>query len=120
MDIFVDQLSPEGANAQVNDSNGLWTSCSEALREQVSDSTWKAYLSGVSPLSVTDVELVLGVPNTLVRDRVESRYLGLIQDTVAGTVGRHLIVRLELLPPAPEPELEMDAVEPLSDHALEP
>ncbi|MHB8430951.1 MAG: chromosomal replication initiator protein DnaA [Acidimicrobiales bacterium] len=114
----MDQLSPEGANAQVNDSNGLWTSCSEALREQVSDSTWKAYLSGVSPLSVTDVELVLGVPNTLVRDRVESRYLGLIQDTVAGTVGRHLVVRLELVPP--EPEMEMDATEPLSEHALEP
>ena len=65
--------------------------CSEALREQVSDAIWQAYLSGITPLSIKDSEIVLGVPNTLIRDRVESRFLGLIQDTVTGTVGRDLV-----------------------------
>ncbi len=74
----------------MNDTEDVWKSCSEALREQVSDAIWQAYLSGITPLSIKDHEIVLGVPNTLIRDRVESRFLGLIQDTVTGTVGRDL------------------------------
>jgi chromosomal replication initiator protein len=80
--------------------------CSEALREQVSDAIWQAYLSGITPLSVEDGEIVLGVPNTLIRDRVESRFLGLIQDTVTGTVGRDLVVQLEVVAPVYEPAEE--------------
>ncbi len=84
----------------MNDTEGLWILCSEALREQVSDAIWQAYLSGITPLAVKDTEIVLGVPNTLIRDRVESRFLGLIQDTVTGTVGRDLVVQLEVVAPA--------------------
>jgi chromosomal replication initiator protein len=87
----------------VNDTEGMWNLCSEALREQVSDASWQAYLSGITPLSIKDREIVLGVPNTLIRDRVESRFLGLIQDTVTGTVGRDLVVQLEVVAPIHEP-----------------
>jgi chromosomal replication initiator protein len=87
----------------VNDTEGMWKSCSEALREQVSDAIWQAYLSGITPLSIKDSEIVLGVPNTLIRDRVESRFLGLIQDTVTGTVGHDLVVHLEVVAPVYEP-----------------
>ena len=90
----------------MNDTDELWILCSEALREQVSDSIWQAYLSGITPLSIEGGEIVLGVPNTLIRDRVESRFLGLIQDTVTGTVGRHLVVQLEVVAPTPEPAEE--------------
>ncbi len=86
----------------MNETEGLWMLCSEALREQVSDAIWQAYLSGITPLAVKDTEIVLGVPNTLIRDRVESRFLGLIQDTVTGTVGRDLVVQLEVVAPALE------------------
>ena len=90
----------------MNDTEGLWILCSEALREQVSDAIWQAYLSGITPLSIEDGEIVLGVPNTLIRDRVESRFLGLIQDTVTGTVGRDLVVQLEVVAPIHEPAEE--------------
>ncbi len=90
----------------MNDTESLWILCSEALREQVSDAIWQAYLSGITPLSVEDGEIVLGVPNTLIRDRVESRFLGLIQDTVTGTVGRDLVVQLEVVAPVYEPAEE--------------
>ena len=90
----------------MNDTEELWILCSEALREQVSDAIWQAYLSGITPVSIEDGEIVLGVPNTLIRDRVESRFLGLIQDTVTGTVGRDLVVQLEVVAPEPEPEVE--------------
>ncbi len=90
----------------MNDTEDVWKSCSDALREQVSDAIWQAYLSGISPLSIKDHEIVLGVPNTLIRDRVESRFLGLIQDTVTGTVGRDLAVQLEVVAPVYEPAEE--------------
>ncbi len=99
----------------MNDTEGLWTLCSEALREQVSDAIWQAYLSGITPLSIEDTEVVLGVPNTLIRDRVESRFLGLIQDTVTGTVGRDVVIQLEVVAPVYEPaEESLPGAEP--DH----
>ena len=91
----------------MNDTEELWTLCSEALREQVSDAIWQAYLSGITPLSITNDHLLLGVPNSLIRDRVESRFLGLIQDTVTGTVGRNLVVQLEVVAPIHESEDEV-------------
>lgn len=90
----------------MNDTEGLWTLCSQALREQVSEAIWQAYLSGITPLSVVDGEMVLGVPNTLIRDRVESRFLGLIRDTVASTAGTPIEIRLEVVAPLYEPSEE--------------
>jgi chromosomal replication initiator protein len=99
----------------VNDTEGLWTMCSDALREQVSDAIWQAYLSGITPLSIKDSEIVLGVPNTLIRDRVESRFLGLIQDTVTVATGRDLVVQLEVMAPADELVEEAESVGGISD-----
>jgi chromosomal replication initiator protein len=87
----------------LNDTEELWILCAEALREQVSEAIWQAYLSGITPLSVSEDELVLAVPNTLIRDRVESRFLGLIRDTVSTTAGRPLEIRLDVVAPLYEP-----------------
>ncbi len=87
----------------MNDIEGLWILCAEALREQVSDASWQAYLAGINPVAVHDDVLVLGVPNSLIRERVESRFLGLIEDTVSATVNRTISVRLEVEPPPPAP-----------------
>jgi chromosomal replication initiator protein len=83
----------------VNDTDGLWISCAEALREQVSESIWQAYLSGITPLTIKGNEIELGVPNTLIRERIESRFLELIQSTVTGTVGTPMTVRLVVMAP---------------------
>jgi chromosomal replication initiator protein len=65
------------------------------------------WLSGVEPVSVTDTAhegvLVLGVPNSAVRDRVESRFVPLIEGTLASIAGQNVKVRLQVLnevPPA--------------------
>jgi len=97
----------------VNDTEELWISCAEALREQVSDAIWQAYLSGITPLSIKEHEILLGVPNKLIRDRVESRFLGLIQDTVTATLGRDLTVHLEVLAPLDEAPGAVDDPDPV-------
>ena len=99
----------------MNDTQVLWISCADALREQVSDAIWQAYLSGITPVSIKDHEIILGVPNKLIRDRVESRFLGLIQDTVTGTLGRDLVVHLEVVAPDAARDLAVAAADPIDD-----
>ena len=99
----------------MNDTQVLWISCADALREQVSDAIWQAYLSGITPVSIKEHEIILGVPNKLIRDRVESRFLGLIQDTVTGTLGRDLVVHLEVVAPDAARDLAVAAADPIDD-----
>jgi len=90
----------------VNETNGLWTRCTASLREQVSDTTWQMWLSNVEPVSFDDGVMVLGVPNAVVRDRVESRFLPLIEDTLAVVSGGDVEARLQVVDqplPAPAP-----------------
>ena len=99
----------------MNDTEDLWISCADALREQVSDAIWQAYLSGITPVSIKEREIVLGVPNKLIRDRVESRFLALIQDTVAGTLGRDLVVHLEVVAHDEARARAVAAADPIDD-----
>ncbi|HEY4929003.1 MAG TPA: chromosomal replication initiator protein DnaA [Acidimicrobiales bacterium] len=99
----------------MNDTEDLWISCADALREQVSDAIWQAYLSGITPVSIKEHEIVLGVPNKLIRDRVESRFLGLIQDTVTGTLGRDLVVQLAVVAPDEERDRAVAAIDLVDD-----
>ena len=104
----------------MNDTEDLWILCADALREQVSDAIWQAYLSGITPVSIKEQEIVLGVPNKLIRDRVESRFLALIQDTVTGTLGRDLVVHLEVVAPNEERDRAVAAADPIDDFRRAP
>jgi chromosomal replication initiator protein len=81
----------------VTRAGDLWTKCSRSLREQVSESTWQLWLSGIEPVDFADGVFTLAVPNGLIRERVESRYLPMIEDTLANEVGSpvkgHLVVQ---------------------------
>jgi len=68
--------------------------CAEALQDQVSESTWKTFFQGIRPVSSTSDRLVLAVPNALVKERLEGRYLALVQDAVAGIAGGGVEVEL--------------------------
>ena len=83
----------------MNDIDEVWTRCADALRAQVSDAIWQAYLAGLTPVELGGDDVVLGVPNTLIRERVESRFSGLIADTVTATVGRPVSVAFTVVAP---------------------
>ncbi len=80
----------------VNQAGDLWTRCTGSLRDQVSESTWQLWLSGIEPVTFADGVFVLSVPNGLIRERVESRYLPMIEDTLANEVGAPVRGRLEV------------------------
>jgi chromosomal replication initiator protein len=64
------------------------------------------WLSGIEPVEFADGVFVLSVPNGLIRERVETRFLPMIEDTLAIEVGSPVRGRLEVQEPD-EPELEV-------------
>src|SRR5580704_8941588 len=89
------------SDVAVTQPGELWTRCTGSLRDQVSESTWQLWLSGIEPVAFADGEFVLSVPNGLIRERVESRYLPMIEDTLANEVGSPVRGRLEVQEPDP-------------------
>ena len=94
----MDRFGDGTAEALVNDTNDLWKRCGDALREQVSDATWRTWLAGLVPQAFDGDLLVLTAPSTLVRDRVENRFLGLISAAAAETASHEVKVRVDVAP----------------------
>lgn len=61
----------------------MWTACSDVLREQISEAVWLTTFNSITPLSLSEDSLVVAVPSTVVKDRIESRYLGLVEGALA-------------------------------------
>ena len=69
------------------DADGLWTNCAASIRAQVSDAVWRTTFSGAKAIAFDEGELILVVPNGLQKERIEGRYLGLVQDAIEGLFG---------------------------------
>ena len=79
----------------------LWTTCSGALQAEVSESAWRTWLEGLEPVGVTNESLVLSAPSSLVRDRLEERFIPLLEKVVARMVGHDLHIEI-MVRPTPE------------------
>ncbi|MDQ1436455.1 MAG: chromosomal replication initiator protein [Acidimicrobiaceae bacterium] len=97
MDQLVDDRSSGEAKPLVTNAERLWILCSQAVRAQVSEATWRAWFEGVHPLRADDAVLVLGVPSSLAKERIEARYLALIRDLLTDETGRDLDVQIEVV-----------------------
>jgi chromosomal replication initiator protein len=91
----------------VDDPVVLWKACADVLRDHVSEAVWLTIFHAIEPVSFDGTTLVLGVPSQLVKDRIESRYEGLITSALADvdTVGVDLRLEVRSAPPdvdAPE------------------
>jgi chromosomal replication initiator protein len=79
----------EEAFQVVDEARVLWQACAELLNTQVSEAVWQTSFRAIRPLELTQDRLTLGVPSSVVKDRIESRYLELVRGAVAdaGTPG---------------------------------
>jgi chromosomal replication initiator protein len=92
----------------VTNAGELWSACSNALRVQVSEATWRTWFDGLEPLTIEADTLVLAVPSSLVRERLEGRYLAMVEDAVAEAAGDHLAVQLRVKAPEAPPDDVVD------------
>jgi chromosomal replication initiator protein len=83
----------------VNDSEELWTAACQLLREQVSDAVWLSTFQDVRALDADPDGLHLVVPSATVRDRINTRYLPLVQDALrdAGAAQVELVLHINLV-----------------------
>jgi chromosomal replication initiator protein len=80
----------------VTEAQQLWNDCSDALQSQVSEAAWKAWFSEIRPIAVVNGTLVLAVPSAVVRERLEGRFSGLLQDALHDTSGRDYPIRFDV------------------------
>jgi chromosomal replication initiator protein len=66
----------------VESNQELWTACAEMLRAQVSEGVWLTTFKAAEPVLAEDHQLVLVVPSSVVKERIESRYLGLVKSAL--------------------------------------
>jgi len=79
----VDALRGMEALTLVDDADILWTTCAAVLREQVSEAVWQTTFAGARAVRVDPDAFVLAVPSTVVRERIEGRYLTLVNSALA-------------------------------------
>jgi chromosomal replication initiator protein len=80
----------------MNDANDLWTRCADHVRNQVTDATWRPWFAAIEPVSFDGSTLVLSVPSSVVRDRLEDRYLGLLEGSAGDAAGHPVGVAVRL------------------------
>ena len=93
----------------VVEKEGLWESVVRVLREQLNEAVWFSTFADAVPVDCDEARFVLQVPNSLARERIQSRYLQLVNEALA-EVG-HPELELEVVI-APE-DVEVDS--PLVD-----
>ena len=96
VDVVVDPNPSSGAVVQVEQAEQLWTACSQALREQVSEAVWLTTFSMVAPIGLEGTDLLLAVPSTVVKERIESRYLTLVAGALGDIGATGFTLRLEV------------------------
>jgi chromosomal replication initiator protein len=102
----------------VTDSHQLWIAAAASLRAQLSEATWMTWFDGIRPIEAEGDCLSLAVPNGLIRERLEGRYLDLLTDAVtAASGGSTTKVALDVRPEVAgtEPPLRNDV--PASESA---
>jgi len=85
----------------VTDAQRVWQACTGTIREQLTEAAWQTTFEEVAVIDGSSGELVLRVPNLLIRDRIENRFLSLVRDALNGVGAAAYQLRLEVAPPAP-------------------
>lgn len=108
VDCFVDGAKRGKASVLVTDAERLWKECAETLRAQVADSIWRTWFEGIRAVSVDGDTVELAVPSSLVRERIDGRYLSLVEDAVSDAMGRPMKIELQVVALEPGPGMTSD------------
>ena len=76
----------------------VWNTAAKALAQQVSETVWASIFQNILAVDLVDDILTLSVPSQMQRQRIEQRYLGLIEAVLDDTAHHDLHVHLEVVP----------------------
>ena len=78
----------------------LWSACTEALRTEVPEAIWSSCFQSSAGLALEDGRLLVAVPSSLVKERIESRWLESIDKSLAELGSPEVSVELVVRPGA--------------------
>ena len=107
MDVTVDQE----ATTQVSEAQHLWNAAAQVLRAQVSEAVWHSTFSDACPTSLDSGLLVMAVPSTLVKERIQGRYEAMVRDALAEVGVPGVELHIEVLPDVLPSGGELDGVD---------
>ena len=84
----------------MGEAEELWSACTAALRAQLPDAVWTTCFQPTLAVELTDDVLVVAVPSTLVKERIETRFLPQLHATLAALGQHELDVVLQVRPDA--------------------
>ncbi len=82
----------------MNDASRLWISCAESLKRQIPESTWKAWFEAIEPVDLHGNTLVLNAPSQLVKERIQNRFMNLIQNSLTTVTENEYSVEISAIP----------------------
>jgi chromosomal replication initiator protein len=101
----VDTVDEREALLQVGEAEELWSACTTALRGQLPDAVWTTCFQPTTVVELTDDVLVVAVPSTLVKERIETRFMPQVHTVLSGLGQHELGVVLQVRPDAAASEL---------------
>lgn len=89
----------------MNDADHVWRAVAQILREEVTDAVWHSCFQDAAATAIGDGELVLAVPSSHIRDRIESRYVQILRDALVEIGRPELSVRIVVRSQPAQPEI---------------
>ena len=78
------------------DGLAIWTQAAESLANQVSDTVWASTFQDVTFRDLTDDLLTISAPSQMIRQRIEQRYIGLVEAALADAGFPELSMAIEV------------------------
>ncbi len=96
----------------MSDDDQLWTAVAQILRAQVSEAVWFSTFQDVLPLEADATTLRVSAPNAHSRDRILSRYLGMVRDALEeiGAANRQFTVEVQVAEAEPLTDWSNDTI----------
>ncbi|MBK5221416.1 MAG: chromosomal replication initiator protein DnaA [Acidimicrobiia bacterium] len=89
----------------------LWGACSEILRAQVSEAVWLTSFNSAEPLALDHGVLTLTVPSSVVKERIEGRYLALVRDALVEAGADDIALAIEVATGIAEADAGFEALD---------
>ncbi len=74
----------------------LWTTSADLIRAQVSDVVWNTTFRELEAIDLTSEEITVAVPSRVVKDRIETRYLGIVRDALSEVHDHEIEINLHV------------------------
>jgi chromosomal replication initiator protein len=117
VDQAVDTVDEREALLQVGEAEELWNACTSSLRGQLPDAVWTTCFQPTTVVELTDDVLVVAVPSTLVKERIETRYMPQVHAVLTSLGQPEVDLVLQVRPDAAATEL-FPGVGPVDDDTV--